>query len=390
MTDSPATAPETMLVILGAGASYDCIPGGFTDDWKVSPNLTGRVVRSPGLPDLPFETVRPPIAQGLAAPDNELINWTLNRWPWARPVVDHLRRTLTPGSDGVRQAKGLEAALRDYYDGRESVPEKERHLLAMRFYLRDLLWACTSYMHSPDLTGGVTNHLTLLRHLLDWARGGDRQVVIVSFNYDLIMERAMESSWDFSAGKRSSYLQHDRIKLVKPHGSAQWTWGIEGDASRVFGDALGRARQSIERAIGASEHRGLLECVPRATFENPDLVTDSHIQVPALAMPISRKSDFCWPPEQQDFFNDLPAVSKVLTIGWRGLEEHFLALLKPKVSKDTRLLVVSGGPDGTTEAESTKQRIHDHVRDGRYVAPTADGEGFSVLCSSTTLRGFLG
>jgi hypothetical protein len=55
---------ETLLVILGAGASFDCVPPGLDPATMVS---------SPGLPSLPLEFVRPPITQDLASARPEVV-----------------------------------------------------------------------------------------------------------------------------------------------------------------------------------------------------------------------------------------------------------------------------------------------------------------------------
>ena len=50
--------------------------------------------------------------------------------------------------------------------------------------------------------------------------------------------------------------------------------------------------------------------------------------MPALAIPLVAKMDFECPKSHADVLRDsIPEVSKLLVIGWRGAERHFLDLL---------------------------------------------------------------
>lgn len=189
---------ETLLVIVGAGASHDCIPlwqlphpGNFLgfDNQVIEINC-------PGLPTLRIDHCIPPLTQDLAKA-SPLVNWALDRWPPARPAVAHLREALRVSSDGSTQEQvvSLEESLAHFKADAVVVPENERSLLAFRFFLRDLIWATTNYVMSGQLTGGITNYTYLLQTLSMWAGQQEgRKVVIVSFNYDLLLERSMPPS----------------------------------------------------------------------------------------------------------------------------------------------------------------------------------------------------
>ena len=71
---------------------------------------------------------------------------------------------------------------------------------------------------------------------------------------------------------------------------------------------------------------------------------------PVLAIPVEKKSQFACPDDHvQALANVIPEVNKIITIGWRVSEEHFLAMLKNRLnglSGDVDLMVVSGTEDG--------------------------------------------
>jgi hypothetical protein len=261
----------------------------------------------------------------------------------------------------------LEQALREFDEGADRIPERKRQMLAMRFFLRDLFAACTDYMCSPELAGGITNHVTLLNRLLDWCSPGNRSVVFISFNYDFILERAMEASWGFDPLDLSNYLTHDRIQLLKPHGSVLWNWRVSnpgrefgGGDWRVFGEA------SIQEALASPVAETDIHCQAFRPIDGLQVPLPISFMVPALALPTDNKS-FVWPQSQENHLKSLQGtVNRVLTIGWRGLEPHFLPLLTPLVKHYARVLAVTGGeqPEADADAASTKARLlgaFDHV-----------------------------
>jgi hypothetical protein len=73
------------------------------------------------------------------------------------------------------------------------------------------------------------------------------------------------------------------------------------------------------------------------------LFADSTFPVrPAIAVPMQTKQSFECPSAHCDELKVyLPRVKSILTIGWRGLENHFIAMLNRHLSGLRSLLVVS-------------------------------------------------
>src|SRR5262249_7001007 len=138
-------ARPLLVVILGAGASHDCIRAFPAADRTRSRNL---MVSVEGLPTLRLAQLPPPPVSGLV-PDADVPHQSrlLSEWPAALPLADYLVRRLTVASSGERgRTVTLEEALSDYRDN--GGPEATRHLIAFRFYLRDLFWEATHYLTS--------------------------------------------------------------------------------------------------------------------------------------------------------------------------------------------------------------------------------------------------
>ena len=64
--------------------------------------------------------------------------------------------------------------------------------------------------------------------------------------------------------------------------------------------------------------------------------------VPAIAIPVVSKSSFECPEEHLNvLLKSLSEVTKIMTIGWRAKEEHFLDLLSKQPGQGARVMVVA-------------------------------------------------
>src|SRR5262249_6814804 len=112
--------------------------------------------------------------------------------------------------------------------------------------------------------------------------------------------------------------------------------------------------------------RTLIQRTPELKFtntfeviEHPDRMKSNSGSIypyPALTIPVQNKTDFECPAEHLDALKAmLPQVTKIVIIGWRGMETHFLALLRdnlPKAGYGLPCLVVCGKKDAATETHN--------------------------------------
>ena len=102
-------------------------------------------------------------------------------------------------------------------------------------------------------------------------------------------------------------------------------------------------------------YRGAMEFSPREprymTWRNGDASAGGVSfapGIPALALPMTNKSELLWPPEQQDHFSGLDnRITRVIIIGWRAAEQLFVDQLRMRVAPGCKWLIAVGrGPDG--------------------------------------------
>src|SRR5438128_2522889 len=133
-----------MLVILGAGASYDSIPefAGYS---------------SPGSQ---ANLWRPPLATELFANRPSFFD-AISKFGPSRGLIYDLRRL----PDGASLEEELDR-LQQQADGGDN--RLARQLAAVRFYLREIIDLSTRQW--SGLAAGVTNYVALVNRLEAWAR----------------------------------------------------------------------------------------------------------------------------------------------------------------------------------------------------------------------------
>lgn len=311
-----------LMVVFGAGASYDSSP-----DFS-PPTLPAAQLNLGNSPagSLTREQWRPPLANGLFDNPGHAFSDIVRKYPKLSHVLPLLRRRPS--------GKSVEEVLEQLQDESKGRPEGRRELVSVQYYLRDLLSRVTSQW--LDETDHITNYAPLIRDILLLTKPGE-PVFLVTFNYDLLLEDALWS-YGYKTREPGDHLQsHPVLKLFKPHGSVDWARRI----SLPDGDILTPAG-IIEDADGiqpTSEFRHLL---PPQADGNPGRETF----FPVIAIPFQNKTEgtFAWPPEHLAQLRDfLPSVTKILIIGWRAREAHFIELLRGSLPRVSHVMVVGGG-----------------------------------------------
>jgi hypothetical protein len=343
-----------LTVIFGAGASFDSAP--------TYPSGTA-------IPtgDQMNQYHRPPRANDLFQ-DRPIYAATMERFRECLPIVDRLR---------CLKGETLEAALQDLQAEADHYPRGLRQLAAVRYYLQMIIaQGCAAW---SSHTRGVTNYRRLLDQIERTHRPGE-PVCIVTFNYDTLLEEAL-IDFDFDIRDFWDYTQrHAFYRIFKVHGSVNWAHilknKIESDNAT---DPEVVAREWIRRA---AELEFTDEYVLKPYNGQSIAVIGGRPAFPAIAIPVERGKTFECPPSQiEELKTLLPRTSKLLVIGWRATEEHFLELLKVHAKAGVRpanfhLRVVSGTQ---TDAEDARDRILRAI--GRRTGDnyTINSEGFTAF-----------
>jgi len=305
-----------LLVIVGAGASYDSAPSKHPTDSRYR--------------DL---ANRPPLADQLFG-DRQYFGEVMNKYPRCLDVVTRLRH--------IPAQSSVERELKKLQDEASAYPERHQQLAAIRYYLQEVLWVCTDQWLNE--TQRVSNYITLVDDIKRWKKPGEK-VCFVTFNYDTLLDKALEHH-GYPFTELSGYVARD-LMLVKLHGSVNWGRIVSTPLDELL--SLNRkvlAQKLVERyaTLEISKRYVLVGDFPPTTYDKWGVF-------PALAIPVEAKLDFECPPEHINALKAfIPQVKKILTIGWRGTEQLFLELLRKGLGTVGRELMVVGGTQRDSEA----------------------------------------
>lgn len=287
-----------LLVILGAGASYDSLFPERDGAW------------------------RPPLANDLFAPRFYDL---LRRRPGAVVIAERVISMRARGST-------IEEALSEL-QGEVNDPLRARQILETQFYLQHLLWDCTGHWGPTD--AGMTNYLTLINDIEGWRRSMGGRVTWVTFNYDRLLEDAMRIRFGRKFDQIDNYLEPEH-RIIKVHGSCNWMQLT--DVTTVEGQGLG-IEDLLARAATMKRLDRFIVAGP-GTYQY-----DLNGVVPAIAVPAEPKAQFAAPDAHMKLLAaDLPEVQSVLAIGWRGADKHLVEFMRGAVRPETPVTVVTGQP----------------------------------------------
>jgi hypothetical protein len=308
-----------LMVVFGAGASYDSVPS-----------------LRPGLE--PPEPCRPPLADQLFEGRADF-KTARARFEKCLPVIPYLQG---PGVAVERVLERLQAEAEEY-------SERYRQLAAIRYYLHYVLWELERGWNG--VAQGVTNYKTLLDQIQRWRKAGE-QVCLATFNYDTMLEAALPT-----VGIRildlNDYIASEDYKIIKLHGSINWAREVQHVATATKLQDLNAwqvAWELIDHApdLVISQNYRIATGYPIGRMGTQALF-------PALAIPVETKRSFECPEEHLDALRQcVRKVSKLLIIGWRGMEDHFLRLLAENLPSGIPAVVVNGSAG---EAKHTLFRI---------------------------------
>lgn len=331
------------MVIFGAGASHDSLAR----------------ISADAAPDLDW---RPPLA-------NKLFD---ARWG---EYIGQFRQAASLIVE-LERSNDVEGLLERFQNDAETYPRLKVPLTAIRFYLRSMISNCQRFWE--DVTRGVTNYAPLLYRIDRYVSG---EKLLVDFNYDTLLEEALDSTIGLKIRSLSDYLKSNYL-LAKPHGSTDWIHRI---TAPKFQPGLNMINAIIDNAQR-------LEISPSIEYSlpPPERVVPSDPVIPAISIPVAVKSHYECPQEQEaTLVQSFPSVTKVLVIGWRATETRFLKSFAEGIGKNRpRVFVVSrNGASAAQVLGTLRARLSEVNAEASFVSPYP--QGFSQAATSSELESFL-
>jgi hypothetical protein len=333
----------TLMVIFGAGASYDSCSS--------FPPETRQIHE-------PWQ--RPPLAKELFLPV-----------PQFRVVSQQYSR-LQPLLAYLESQENVEEILEEFRTKAEKDTECRSQLMAIQYYLRQVIRSCQRSW--TEHTYGASNYKTLLDQVRSYPR-----VCFVTFNYDTMMESALEGI-DVPLQKIGDYVSHRKYSLIKLHGSIDWWQWIPKVTTRISQNEQPDEQTMIRAAPVVGER-----CVVDRADSEPPSAYEYYFFLPALAIPTVSKHTFVCPPEHVEALNRLiPEVTQIAIVGWRAGERNFLKMLKEGLRNPVRVIAACAN---VAEAEATLGRLRAEGINGDFKATPG---GFTEFVVNRRIESFLG
>lgn len=318
-----------LAIIFGAGASYDFLPTYPSGD--SSSNF--------------LKQFRIPLADHLFENRSEFAN-IAKKLRRLVPILPELRNR-----SGNRSVEEVLEELRSLERNNPYWARRQRELAAVRFYLQQALW--WSEVTMVEHSAGVSNYATLIRYVEEFRRS-DEPIILITFNYDTLIERALSLHFDdFSFKAIGDYVRRPKYKLFKLHGSVNWGNPVPEDARL---DVHQAPEHIINAVIDLSDAINY-QIDDFVVMDEPRVVVEKWVCVPAISIPVQTKSHFSCPESWLSFLETLlEGVGNLLVIGWSGAEQHFLKRVVPVLNKNTDLtLTVVSDTEGS--ANETHARL---------------------------------
>lgn len=319
-------AVSSVVVITGAGASFDCVSGHVHPD-------------SPAL--------RPPLTKDLFS---TVWKGTLENYPLARQAAAGIRQAMSQtGEDAI----ALEDYLRERMATSES-PHVQRCYRQVPLYLQDVLSQASSFTRDPD------NYNLLVTRALEMD-----DALFLTLNYDTLLDSRFAEYTPLVSGDRDWYVSADsRWSLIKLHGSVNWGWRLD----------LLETHESLSRG-GRDTYNKVIDDYVEAqqlpAFENDrlevfavgqnldktrwDTSIETAVYYPALALPLGPGDELVCPSTHLEVASEtLKRMDglNILVIGYSGLDERVLQLLSASGNSIRRLLVANGDATPTRTVEN--------------------------------------
>jgi len=303
-----------ILIIIGAGASFDCWPKHISQ--AVGTNLQ-----------------KIPLARDLFSP--QLVQDKFLKQYDLMGLASKLRRISESVEDFDIELE-LDNLFKIATDRKDL--NKLQELFKTRFYLHNTITSLTRTTLKHTRSHHV--YIDLLDRLKDWIdeSSEDRFVDIVSFNYDNLIEDALKNvyGYDWSIKNKNNpleaYYSGKNMKIFKPHGSINW-------GKEIVRTNPGTLFEDFNKINVTGGYRLI----------DPEnlMMSIQNNYIPAIAVPLREKEHFeeCPLLMLNAMKEAIPKANKIITLGWKGADQHFTNLLKSSKQTIQSIHVVSPKAD---------------------------------------------
>lgn len=263
-------------------------------------------------------------------------------------IFDHIL-DIYPGakalSSDLIRVRNIEAYFQDAWENLSRSTRKDLEslskLINTQYYLHHLMRKVSfdTYSHR------YSNYSNLIRWLKNYIQGQpeNERIIIVTFNYDSILEFALRTQLSYSFRSTNDYIDFDnrQMLLFKPHGSWNWVKRFEQTLfegvqipMNEFKKESTIAKYLYEKQLSLDFMQSHLNkniyCIDPFDSENK---SPYNLHFPWLLIPYRDKDSLMMPKSHEIILDHfLDEINELLIIGWKGSEEVFNRKLNSRLS----------------------------------------------------------
>ena len=299
------------------------------------------------------------IILGAGASHNYSFSKDIINPPLAKDLFDDQYKSLKAQHPGVEslspqlfQAKDIEQYFQIQWDKIIAThnPVLLNKIVDVQFYLHALFEKVSS-----NIDIGRNNYVSFFQTLNDYLiqLGDNQKALIVSFNYDTILEQSLARALYSPFNSLDDYIDvnNRRMLVFKPHGS--WNWVKFFKPEFIDSLNLEKNRSYIMNKL-AFERKITLATIQRNLEDEPLILPSAYSKYyfPHLLIPYKKKDEFVMPKTHSILLEQLiRQVNKIIVIGWKGTEEKFKNLLKRTLSNKKVSVIYATLKDKSIENE---------------------------------------
>lgn len=325
------------MYIFGAGASANCMFGEGQKKNESNP-------------------LRPPLGKELFA---DRFDHFIKKYPGLKFIISKFER----GGNDIEAI--LEADWETLMKKRD-IGLAGQHL-QIQFFLQELFMEISTKYHEDHFRFSLPNAFAqnIAQNL-----NSESKPVIVSFNYDTLLDRAFELAFRRPFDDLDSYVSHGEktsYLFFKPHGSCNWGWRFQGgdipekediatwiyqnqvSPAKLYYEYLGPGMITSSSWGNEAYHNqdGIGKITPnRDRIETMSPLEDEYF--PALLLPYRDKDEFVMPYYHQLLLDQVIAhIEEMVIIGWKGNEKLFNSKIKKYGKKIKKVTIANRDFDAT-------------------------------------------
>jgi hypothetical protein len=243
----------------------------------------------------------------------------------------------------------------EHYD-----PNSLSKIINVQFYLHDLFIDISRKCINPM----ESNYKCLVNLVDDYSVRTGEHVLFVNFNYDLLLEDAMQRCVKYRFANINDYVDYATRKMLlfKPHGSCNFIRKLHPSIAEILpphyemrsvstvAEFLYKGNRDLDYIL--SKVNGDIELLGRDELirntDTPELV----MYLPQLLIPYKSKDSFVMTEKHELWMEHfLSQIDEIIVIGWKGTEAKFQNLLKKNLENKKVTITTITNRDNTVREE---------------------------------------